>query len=214
MIALSSCSIYGLSSSSGLNVATSLTNVQLSQNNFKVLGRVQGSANNWYLFGFGGLLSQSLYSEAKGEMISNANLAGYPRAIVDVTYDRHVRTILVWADHKITATGTLIEFTDENGMTSDAGFNADYGKDTSLSGLVRVRGKQIVNGSRNSSRSSTSPSRYDEDEDEDDSSSSSSSRSSTRSGSSSRDENSSSGSGTTRRSPSSTSKGTPQTRNR
>ena len=48
--------ISGFNSSSTLNSTTILTNVLLSKNNFKVIGKVKGTANNWYLFLlFGGM---------------------------------------------------------------------------------------------------------------------------------------------------------------
>jgi hypothetical protein len=109
MSVLTSC---GVSLSHVSNSVTTVTHVQLSQNNFKVLGRVSGSAHNWYILGFGGLLSQSLYGEAKNEMLQKANLTGVSRAVIDITYDVHTRTIVVFSDYTITATGTLIEFTD------------------------------------------------------------------------------------------------------
>jgi len=109
MAGLTGC---GVSSTAGSNSATSLTNVQLSQNNFRVIGRISGSANNWYVLGFGGLLSKHLYGEAKNAMLRKADLTGRARAVIDITYDTHVRTILLYSDYTVTCTGTLIEFTE------------------------------------------------------------------------------------------------------
>jgi hypothetical protein len=103
----------GVSTTAGVNSATSLTNVQLSQNNYRVIGRISGTANNWYVLGVGGLLSKNLYGAAKNEMLRKADLNGKARAVIDVTYDTHVRSILIfYADYTVTCTGTLIEFTE------------------------------------------------------------------------------------------------------
>jgi hypothetical protein len=90
---------------------TMLTNVELSQNNFVVLGQVEGVASSTYVFGFGGL-SKQLYAQAKNEMIKKANLKGRSRAIVNVTYEKHVAIYLILEVYTVTATGTVIEFTD------------------------------------------------------------------------------------------------------
>jgi hypothetical protein len=91
--------------------STVLTNVTLSQNNFTVLGQVEAAASSTYILGFGGL-SKQLYGQAKNEMIKKAGLKGRARAIANVTYEKHVAFYLVVEVVTVTATGTVVEFTD------------------------------------------------------------------------------------------------------
>jgi hypothetical protein len=108
MLLLSGC---GFISTTMNNDNTMLTNVTLSQNNFSVLGQVEGVASSTYIVGFGGL-SKKLYAEAKNEMIRKANLKGRARAIANVTYETHVAIYFIVETITVTATGTVIEFTD------------------------------------------------------------------------------------------------------
>jgi hypothetical protein len=107
MLALPAC---GMWSTSVRHEYTALTNVELSQKNFVVLGPVEGVAQEMYILGFGGM-SKQLYGKAKNDMIRKANLKGRARAIVDVTYEKHTAFYLVAHICTVTATGTLVEFT-------------------------------------------------------------------------------------------------------
>jgi hypothetical protein len=126
LVMLSSC---GITTSHVSNNVTTVTHVQLSQNNFRVIGRVSGSAKNWYILGFGGLLSRNLYGKAKDNMMRKVDLTG-ARAIIDVTYDTHVREIIVYGDYTVTATGTLIEFIDPGKVRQRATREVDEENET------------------------------------------------------------------------------------
>jgi hypothetical protein len=107
---LSSC---GASKTVGVNHATSLTNVQLSQNNFKVVDRVTGKASNTYILVFGGFRIKNLYERAKNDMLEKADLIDKAKAVIDITYDVHVRSVLcIYSTYTITASGTVIEFSN------------------------------------------------------------------------------------------------------
>lgn len=115
-ITIALCSILLLSgcgfiTTSMKNDNTLLTNVTLSQNNFTVLGQVEGEASSTLILGFGGL-SKQLYGKAKNEMIRKAGLRGKARAIVNVTYETHLSIMFVLQTTTVTATGTVIEFID------------------------------------------------------------------------------------------------------
>ena len=112
-------SVSGASVTGVHNVSNVNTNVELSKKNFVVLGNVSGSTNNWYLFGIGGLISRNLLGEAYREMERKANLSGTSRVIINVTYDVHTTWILIYQQYKITVTGTVIEFIDDD----DTGMN-------------------------------------------------------------------------------------------
>ena len=59
---LSSCATH--SAFTG-NLKSSETSVVLSQNNFRVIDRIEGKANATYVFGIGGLGKKSLIEEAR-----------------------------------------------------------------------------------------------------------------------------------------------------
>jgi hypothetical protein len=107
LLLLSGCGVTGTAIANG---NTTLTNIELSQKNFTVLGQTEGEASDMYILGFGGL-SKNLYGKAKNDMIEKANLKGKARAIVDITYETHTSFYLVVALYRVTATGTVIEFT-------------------------------------------------------------------------------------------------------
>ena len=104
--------LIGFNTSNTLNSTTVLTNVELSRNNFKVVGKSVGIASNWYLFLFFGGMRRRLLGRAYQEMLDKANLEGTSRAVINVTYDLHTRYIFCYADITITVYGTVIEFTD------------------------------------------------------------------------------------------------------
>lgn len=104
--------ILGFNTSPTLNSTNVLTNIELSRNNFKVVGKAKGTAKNWYLFFglmFGGM-RRRLLGTAYQNMLDRANLQGTSRAVINVTYDWHTRWILLYADITVTVYGTVIEF--------------------------------------------------------------------------------------------------------
>jgi hypothetical protein len=105
--------LFGFNSSNTLNSTTVLTNVVLSKNNFKVVGKTKGTASNWYLFLLFGGMRRRLLGRAYQNMLDEAKLEGTSRAVINVTYDWHTRFILwVYGDITITVYGTVIEFID------------------------------------------------------------------------------------------------------
>ena len=106
---LCSCSAH-LYNTSNYNVSE--TQVVLDKANFKVIGTVTGSAQASYLFGIGGLSQKSLKGNAIADMYKNANLTG-SQAIINVTLKHRASNILVYSQIEYTASGTIIEFIDE-----------------------------------------------------------------------------------------------------
>ena len=107
---LSSC---GTNLTTFFNASESMTQVELSENNFPVVERVMGESNNVYIFGIGGLSNKALLGQAKNDMMEKAGLVGTSRAMVNITYDRHVSGVPpIYYEVKVTATGYVIEFTD------------------------------------------------------------------------------------------------------
>jgi len=106
---LSSCGIH-----SGLtkNVNNQTTEVVLSKNNFKVVEVVQGESKATYVFGIGGLKKQALISEARADMLSNSNLLGSSKAIINETVEIKNSFFLVARKYKVIVSAYVIEFTE------------------------------------------------------------------------------------------------------
>ena len=107
---LSSC---GTNLTMFYNSANEMTQVELSENNFTVVERVTGESDNVYILGIGGLSNKDLLSQAKNNMMEKAGLVGTSRAMVNITYDRHVSGFApFYYEVKVTASGYVVEFTD------------------------------------------------------------------------------------------------------
>ena len=66
------------------------TQVVLSEANYKVINSVQGKATASFILGIGPLFNDRLYSQAKLDMMRNANLSGggnKSRALINITSD-------------------------------------------------------------------------------------------------------------------------------
>ena len=109
VLGLSSC---GVNQAWVLNKNQNNTQVQLDQQNFKVVGEVQGSAEVSYVLVFGGANRKSLYQEAYRKMTEKANLEGSSKVLTNILTEEHIggvppfyfkRTISLRAD--------VIEFT-------------------------------------------------------------------------------------------------------
>lgn len=107
LIMLSSC---GFNHANMLNINNNLTNVELSSKNFMVLDRVSGEATATYILGIGGKSHKSLLQDAMSRMYNNANLSGNAKALINVTYETHTTTIIVYSRTTYTASGNVIEF--------------------------------------------------------------------------------------------------------
>jgi len=107
---MASCGIH-----SGLvgNINSNTTNVELSENNFKVIERVSGQSTATYVFGIGGLSNKSLIEAAKSKMLESANLTGSSKAIINVTTERHISLVVPFFYRKtVTVSAHVIEFTE------------------------------------------------------------------------------------------------------
>ncbi len=96
------------------------TNVILSENNYKVVGTVKGSASDFRAFGFGGF-KKDLVARAKQNMLDSAKLEGTSRAVINMSLERHKSRFPILATHTITVHGTVIEFlgTGSNNLLSN-----------------------------------------------------------------------------------------------
>ena len=104
--------ITGVNNSSASNSSAVLTNVELSKNNFKVIGSVKGSASNWWIFLIFGGMKKNILGQAHQQMLAEAKLEGTSKAVINVTYDWHKMFVLIFfGKSTVTAHGTVIEFT-------------------------------------------------------------------------------------------------------
>jgi hypothetical protein len=92
------------------NVNNNVTNVELSGKNFIVLDRVSGEATATYIFGIGGKSHKALLQDALARMYNNANLSGSAKALINVTFESHTTTIIIYSKTTYTASGNIIEF--------------------------------------------------------------------------------------------------------
>lgn len=100
----------GITLLNNTNSDTNLTNVELSNANFRVIKDVEGFSSATYIFGIGGLSEKAARDNAVADMTRNAELKG-SQALVNVHIKSHVSTVLfIYTRVSCTATGQVIEF--------------------------------------------------------------------------------------------------------
>ncbi len=87
IIATIATMIMGCSVTSGGIGHSIITEVQLNQNNFKVIKSVTGEATATYVFGVFGPSKGNLLDQARRDMIQQAGLVGTSNAVINVTTD-------------------------------------------------------------------------------------------------------------------------------
>lgn len=94
-----------------------MTEIQLNQANYRIVGEVHGYSRQVYVFGIGGLSKKSLKENAIMDMYENANLSG-SQAIINITTAFSVSSVLgvFYTSKRAVARGTIIEFLQENGQ--------------------------------------------------------------------------------------------------
>jgi hypothetical protein len=91
------------------NLNTTQTVVELSEDNFEIIDRVQGEASVRYFFGFGGLKEKALNDMAMADLLNKADLKG-SRALINVTTERHVEWKFLVSRATVTVSAHVIEF--------------------------------------------------------------------------------------------------------
>ena len=106
---LAGCSVH---SQSMLSANLSQTQVVLTQNNFKVVGQVEGTAQVTRILGIGGCSQKAIRDIAVSEMFKNAKLTG-AQTIVNINFKRADTGVQpIYTKTHWIATGTVIEFTE------------------------------------------------------------------------------------------------------
>lgn len=109
MFLLTSFAVHsGLTTNANLHT----TEVVLSQRNFKVVESVSGESQALYFLGIGGLSKQAMISEALAKMLSNANIVGGAKAIINETVEIKNSIFPIIRLYKVTISGHIIEFTE------------------------------------------------------------------------------------------------------
>jgi hypothetical protein len=110
-------SFIALLSSCGINLSTiynhnsNATQVELSSNNFKVVDKINGSAEVSYVLIFGGVNKKQLYENAYSAMMDKANLKGSSRAIINVVTEEQIGGVPpFFYTRTVTVSANVIEF--------------------------------------------------------------------------------------------------------
>ena len=88
------------------------TNVELSKNNFKVVGSVTGEASAGFIFGVFGPSKLNLMDQARRDMINKAKLTGASRAVANITTDTQITVYPFYNKTTVYVSGDVIEFTE------------------------------------------------------------------------------------------------------
>jgi len=108
MVVISSC---GAGRAIMRNQNQSSTQVHLSENNFRMVSSVSGTAEAKYWVLIGGRKREQMYNEAYAEMVNSAELLGGPRALVNLLTEEHVGGVPpFFLKRTITVSGQVVEF--------------------------------------------------------------------------------------------------------
>ena len=109
-VTASSCGTMMLNST---NSSTTLTNVELTHANYRVVKNVEGFASASYILAIGGLSRKAVRDNAIADMMRKANMTG-SQAIVNVHVKNHFATVLgFYTRVSCSATAQVIEFLPE-----------------------------------------------------------------------------------------------------
>jgi hypothetical protein len=94
------------------NTNSHTTEVVLAKKNFRVTEMVQGESSATYVFGFGGLSRKAMIAEARADMLTQANMVGSSKAIVNETVEVKHSFFPFVRKYKVTVSGHIVEFTE------------------------------------------------------------------------------------------------------
>jgi hypothetical protein len=101
----------GINSAFVLNVNQTATQVSLSQNNYRMISTIHGSADVTYVMLMGGMNKKALFNNAYADMMRKADLATGARALVNVITEEHVGGLPpLYFTRTVTVTANVIEF--------------------------------------------------------------------------------------------------------
>jgi len=106
VMAMSSCGVHHARVA---NLNNNVTNVELGESNYKIVGKVSGEATAKYILGIG-LNKKTLTNNATSKMYQSADLEGKSRAIINVSTEEYFKTFIVYTERTVTSTGYIVEF--------------------------------------------------------------------------------------------------------
>ena len=110
IIATISTMIMGCSATSGGIGHSIITEVQLNQNNFKVIKSVTGEASATYFLGVFGPPKGNLLDQARRDMIKQAGLVGTSNAVINVTTDIKLNWTPLFTTKTAYVAGEIVQF--------------------------------------------------------------------------------------------------------
>ena len=110
IIATISTMIMGCSATMGGIGHSIITEVQLNQNNFKVIKSVTGEASAEYAFGLLGPSKGNLLDQARRDMIKQAGLVGTSNAVINVTTDIQISYNIFSLTKTAYVSGEVVQF--------------------------------------------------------------------------------------------------------
>ena len=107
-ILLTSC---GVNHAYMFNANQNVTQVNLSQANYTVVGKAAGSADVSYVLIFGGRKESRLFANAYADMVSKADLSSGAKALTNIVTEEHVGGVPpFYYTRTVTVSATVIEF--------------------------------------------------------------------------------------------------------
>lgn len=91
------------------NLNSNQTVVELSEANYEIVGRYQGTASARYVIGFGGLQEKDMHDEAMRNLLEKANLKG-SQALINVTTERHYEWKFLIMRSNVIVSAHVVEF--------------------------------------------------------------------------------------------------------
>lgn len=108
-ILLTSC---GVNQALVINTNQNTTQVQLTQANFRTVGKAMGTDSVAYVLCFGGMKKKHMYHDAYADMLRQAELGSGARAVVNVLTEEHLGGFPpFFYKRTLTVSGDVIEFT-------------------------------------------------------------------------------------------------------
>jgi len=123
VLTIAVCSCIG--SNKILSTTGTQTQVILSENNYRVIQKLEGTATSRSFLGIGHLQS-TVITTARNNMLANVNFIGNSKSVINEYIEVYNRWNLIIPLHRITVTASayLIEFTNKDGKITDYSQNS------------------------------------------------------------------------------------------
>lgn len=91
------------------NLNSAQTVVELSEDNYEIMDRVQGEAEVGYVLVFGGRKVQALNDAAMADLLEKADLSG-SQALANITTERYYESYVFYTKVKVIVSAHVVEF--------------------------------------------------------------------------------------------------------